>query len=131
MVSPAGLAAGPEGTLYVSSVFTGIINEYDANGQFIRTILRPPAGESLGAQTYTTGTPLGLGVGPDGTIFFADIGIVIEGTDIGPGENNGSVRRISFVDGQPQPPETMATGLAFPDGIGILVGGGGSAASRI
>jgi hypothetical protein len=35
------------------------------------------------------------------------------------------------VDGQPQPPETMATGLAFPDGIGILTAGGGSTASKI
>ena len=32
-----------------------------------------------------------------------------------------AVRRIRFVDGEPQPPETMADGLAFPDGIGIFV----------
>jgi len=29
------------------------------------------------------------------------------------------VRRIRFVDGEPQPPEVMADGLAYPDGIGI------------
>ena len=40
-----------------------------------------------------------------------------------PGRQHGTVRRIPFVDGQPQPPETMATGLAFPDGIGILTAG--------
>jgi hypothetical protein len=130
LVSPAGLAASPDGTIYVSSVFTGVINEYDANGEFIRTILQPPAGESLGAQPFSTGTPLGIGVGPDGTIFYADIGIVINGTDIGPGDRTGSVRRITFVDGQPQPPETLASGLEYPDGIGILIAGGGAAASK-
>jgi hypothetical protein len=130
MVSPAGVAASPEGTIYVSSVFTGVINEYDANGQFIRRVLQPPAGESLGARPFSTGTPLGIGVGPDGTIFYADIGIVIDGTDIGPGERTGSVRRITFVGGEPQPPETMASGLEYPDGIGILIAGGGSTASK-
>jgi hypothetical protein len=131
MISPAGLAPTGNGGLFVSSVFTGYINEYDANGQFVRTILQPPAGEQLGAKPFTTGTPLGIGVGPDGTLFYADIGLVINGSDIGPGDNTGTVRRITFVDGQPQPPETMATGLAFPDGIGILTGGGGSSASKI
>jgi hypothetical protein len=130
LISPAGLAPTGTGGLYVSSVFTGYINEYDANGQFVRTILQPPAGESLGAKPFTTGTPLGIGVGPDGTLFYADIGLVINGPDIGPGDNTGTVRRITFVDGQPQPPETMATGLAFPDGIGILTAGGGSEASK-
>ncbi len=127
MISPAGLAPTGTGGLYVSSVFTGYINEYDANGQFVRTILQPPADEVLGAKPFTTGTPLGIGVGPDGTLFYADIGLVINGSDIGPGDDTGTVRRITFVDGQPQPPETMATGLAFPDGIGILAGGGSSA----
>jgi hypothetical protein len=130
LVSPAGLAPSLDGGFFVSSVFTGVINEYDANGQFIRTILQPPASESLGPQTFSTGTPLGIGVGPDGTLFYADIGLVIDASGIGPGDRNGSLRRITFLDGQPQPPETMATGLAFPDGIGILVAGG-SGASKI
>jgi hypothetical protein len=49
---------------YVSSVISGVINEYDANGGFVRTICSP-AGETLGETTFSTGTPLGLGVGPD------------------------------------------------------------------
>jgi hypothetical protein len=130
LISPAGLAPTGTGGVYVSSVFTGVINEYDANGAFVRTVLQPPAGEQLGAQPFSTGTPLGIGVGPDGTLFYADIGLVIDGSDIGPGSRTGTVRRITFVDGQPQPPETMASGLAFPDGIGIYAGGGGSTASK-
>ena len=85
-----------------------------------RTILQPPAGESHGEETFSTGTPLGIGVAPDGTLFYADIGVVVTPDSAGPGDDNGSVRRIRFVDGEPQAPETMATGLAFPDGIGLF-----------
>jgi hypothetical protein len=121
LLSPSGLAAGADGRLYVSSVANGVINEYDPDGTFVRVVLRPPPGERiLGPVPLSTGTPLGLGVGPDGTLFYADIGIVNRDGDIGPGERAGSVRRIVFVDGRPQPPETVASGLAFPDGIGIL-----------
>ncbi len=31
------------------------------------------------------------------------------------------MRRIRFVDGEPQEPEVVAEGLAFPDGIGVYV----------
>ncbi|MFO7592029.1 MAG: hypothetical protein R6X23_14245 [Acidimicrobiia bacterium] len=105
----------------MSSVFTGVINEYGVTGAYYRTILEPPAGEVLGAEPFSTGTPLGLGVAPDGTLYYADIGLVISDRGIGPGSGTGSVRRITFVNGEPQPPETMAAGLAFPDGIGIFV----------
>ena len=60
-------------------------------------------------------------VAPDGTLYFADIGIVISDDGIGPGDGTGKVRKIRFVDGEPQPPETIAEDLAFPDGIGIYV----------
>jgi hypothetical protein len=118
--SPIAIVRAPKNGFYASSVITGIINEYDANGGFVRSVLQPPASETLGEQTFSTGTPLGLGVGPDGTLYFADIGITITGEGIGPGPE-GTVRRIRFVRGQPQPPETMGGGLAFPDGIGVYV----------
>ena len=108
----------PKNDFYVSSVISGVINEYDANGGYLRTILQPPAGEILGATTFSTGTPLGLGVGPDGTLYYADIGITITSEGIGPGPE-GTVRRIRFVNGQPQPPEIMGAGLQYPDGIGV------------
>jgi hypothetical protein len=119
LATPAGLAPAPDDGFYVSSVFTGVIDEYGPDGAFRRTILQPPAGEQLGAKPYSTGTPLGLGVGPDGTLYFADIGVVVDAGNAGPGDHTGSVRRIRFVDGKPQPPETMATDLDFPDGIGV------------
>jgi hypothetical protein len=52
----------------------------------------------------------------------ADIGIVfVEGKTPGPGTRTGSVNRITFTNGKPNPPETLARGLDYPDGIGILV----------
>jgi hypothetical protein len=118
--TPSGIASNGRGGFYISSVFNGVIAEYDANGQFVRRVLEPPAGETLGSQPYSTGTPFGIGVDSSGTIYYADIGIAIRGGGIGPAPNAGTVRRIRFVNGQPQPPETMDTGLDFPDGIGIL-----------
>ena len=127
MYYPSGIARTPTGGFYVSSVATGVIDEYDKDWKFVRTILQPPAGETIGTQSYSTGTPLGLGVGPDGTIFFADIGIVKDDKgNIGPGEHTGSLRRITFTNGKPNPPETMITGLDYPDGIGIWLPSAGS-----
>jgi hypothetical protein len=101
-------------------VITGVVNEYDANGGYVRTVLEPPPNETLGEKTFSTGTPLGLGTGPDGTVYYADIGITVTSKGIGPGPE-GTVRRIRFVNGAPQPPETMGGGLAYPDGIGVYV----------
>jgi hypothetical protein len=121
LATPNGLAPTGDGGWYVASVINGLINEYDADGTFVRTVLSPPAGAVLGEEPFSTGTPLGLGVAPDGTLYYADIGIVIDGTNIGPGDGTGRVFRLRFVDGEPQAPEQMAEGLAFPDGIGIYV----------
>jgi hypothetical protein len=121
LATPNAIVPSTDGTWYVSSVLNGVINEYDTDGTFIRRILEAPAGEQVGPEPISTGTPLGLGVGPDGTIYFADIGLVADENGVGPGNGTGKVRRITFVDGEPQAPETMAEGLAFPDGIGIFV----------
>jgi hypothetical protein len=113
--TPAGVVIRPDGHFYVSSVINGVIAEYDADGHFVQRVLSPPrAGLPI-----PTGSPLGIGLASDGTIYYADIGLVI-GPPIGPGNKTGSVRRIRFVDGVPQPPETMASGFDFPDGIGVL-----------
>lgn len=119
VVTPNSIVPSPRG-YYVSSVFTGVIAEYDRQGRYLRDVLHPPAGEKLGATTFSTGTPLGLGVDRAGDLFYADIGIVVTPDSVGPGDNNGSVRRIRFVYGRPRAPQTMDRGLAFPDGIGIL-----------
>jgi hypothetical protein len=118
--TPSGIARTPSGGFYVSSVFNGVIAEFDAAGTFLRRILEPPSGEVLGPEPYSTGSPFGIGVDSGGTIYYADIGIVIRGANIGPGPSTGKVRRIRFVGNAPQAPETLDSGLDFPDGIGIL-----------
>jgi hypothetical protein len=123
LATPNAIAKSPEGTFYVSSVFNGVIAEFTADGTYVRDILRPPAGETLGAEPYSTGTPLGVGVGPDGSVYYADIGIVITPDNIGPGDGTGRVMRIVFDDaGTPMAPEVVDDGLAFPDGIGVFAG---------
>jgi len=119
LVSPSGVVGTPDGRFYVSSVITGVINEYDADWKYLRTVLSPPAGESIGATSYSTGTPLGLALGRDGTLYYADVGIVFRNGGFGPGRRNGSVRRIAFTNGEPGAPEIVASGLMFPDALGL------------
>lgn len=116
--TPAGVVLLPNGGYYVSSVLNGVIAEYDSQGQFVRRVLEPQ-GSQMVPPFPETGTPLGLGLAADGTIYFADIGLQFE-PQPGPGANLGHVRRIRFVDGEPQAPETLDSGLNFPDGIGLL-----------
>lgn len=116
-----GIVGTPAGGFYVSSVVNGVIAEYSASGDFVRRILEPPAGETLGPEPYSTGTPLGIARGPDGTIYYADLGLVIRNGSIGPGPGAGTVRRIRFADGTPLPPDTLDAGLSFPDGVGVFV----------
>jgi hypothetical protein len=117
--SPNGVVHAPDGTWFVSSIINGVIAQFRADGTFLRKVLEPPAGETLGPKPYTTGTPLGLDVADDGTLLYADLGLVIDKDGIGPGHQTGTVRRIRFVNGAPQPPETIADRLTFPDGLGI------------
>ncbi|MBX3028432.1 hypothetical protein KF840_26360 [bacterium] len=121
LATPSGIAAGPNGHFFVASVLSGVINEYDANWQYVQTVLRPAAGDRISTTTpYATGTPLGITVGKDGTLYYADIGIIIRPTGPGPGNHLGTLRRITFNrDGTPNPPETIADNLQFPDGLGL------------
>lgn len=116
LITPSGVVIKPDGGFYVGSVLNGVIAEYDADFTFVRKVLDPPV---LGLP-IPTGHPLGIGLASDGTIYFADIGLVGGSCGVCPGDGTGTVRRIRFIDGQPQPPEIMGSGLDFPDGIGIL-----------
>jgi len=118
--TPNAVIGSPRDTFYISSVINGVIAEYGQDGRYIRRILEPPAGETLGPEPYSTGSPFGLGIDSSGTVYYADIGIVVRNGRVGPGPRTGTVRKILFDGDTPQPPITMDAGLAFPDGIGIL-----------
>ncbi len=116
-----GVAADGHGGWYVSDTLGGFINQYDGEGNYIRTVLAPPEGESLNFEPISTGSPLGIAVGPDGTLYYADLALTLNDSGIGPASGQGTVRRILFdEDNQPLPPETLDYGLSFPDGLGVL-----------
>ena len=115
-----GITGTPQGTFYVSSVLSGVIAEYGADGKFLRRILEPPAGETIGFDPYSTGTPLGIAVDRSGTVYYADLGLVFRNGRFGPGPRLGTVRRIRFEGDVPLAPETMDSGLRFPDAVGVF-----------
>ena len=47
IVTPNAIVGSPKGTFYVSSVYNGVIAEFDANGVFVRRILSPAVGDEL------------------------------------------------------------------------------------
>ncbi len=111
--TPFGIVRAPNGNWYVSSVFLPRgIWEYDADGSFVRDIV---SGEEVGS-------PAGLAVGLDGTLYYADLAIVQEPGELpGPASGQGTVRRVRFSeDGEPQAPEIIGSGLDFPDAVSIL-----------
>ncbi len=139
LATPTGIVRAPNGNWYVSSVFTGVIAEYDQDGNFVRRILEPE--DDDGQLPLLTGHPQGLAVDCAGSVYYGDLALVISGgseltfggamtvgspentlRDIGPGPN-GTVRRITFdIAGVPRAPELIKDGLAFPDGVTIRDG---------
>jgi hypothetical protein len=84
-----------------------IINEYDANGGFVRTIV--PANVPK--------NPLGMDVGKDGTLYYAELNLDPATFD----PRCGSVSMVKFdAAGNPQPPVTLGVHLQFPDGITVV-----------
>jgi len=123
MLTPAGLALSPVGTLYAGSVLTGVINEYDLEtGALLRPIVQRPGPFSL---PTPFGNPQGIAVGGDGTLYYADLdlrGSIADPGSIGPGPN-GKVWRVRFdASGDPLTPEIVREGLSFPDGVAVFPG---------
>ena len=117
-LTPSAVVAKPGGGFYVSSVLTGVIAEHDADGRFVRRVLDPPLPFLL--PPFPGGTPYGLAVAPDGSLWYADLGVELTLPAPGPGDGTGTVRRIAFADGRPLAPEIVRSGLDFPDGLGLV-----------
>ena len=114
MNTPFGIAIAANGNWYVSSVFLPTtIREYDANGQFVRTIIE---GDDIG-------NPAGIAVGSDGTLYYADLALEQQPGELpGPARGKSTVRKVTFdADGNPSQPEIMGSGFTFADSLGILL----------
>jgi hypothetical protein len=89
------------------AIFPPIINEYDANGAFVRNIV--PANVPK--------NPLGMDVGRDGTLYYAELNL--DPTTFNP--RCGSVSMVQFdAAGNPGAPVTLGMHLRFPDGITVV-----------
>ena len=69
--------------------------------------------------------PFGLAYAPDSTMYFVDIHLHCGPglTDCGPATKGGRVLKVTFANGQPQTPTTIATGLDFPTSATVCVPG--------
>jgi hypothetical protein len=117
--TPSAVVISPDDTLYVSSVFTGTVSEFTKAGNWVRDIyplspITPPTGP-------TGNTPYGLATTADGTLWIADLGIVLNG----PVNGQGSLVKVRF-DANRNPKllgETVRKRLTFPDGLGVYTPG--------
>jgi hypothetical protein len=110
LLTPSGIARVPlSDHFYIASVLLPlpIVNEYDAAAMRVRTIV--PAGVPK--------NPLGVGVGSDGTVYYAELNLDPVTLDT----RCGSVSMVQFdAGGQPLPPVTIGRHLRFPDGITVV-----------
>jgi outer membrane protein assembly factor BamB len=114
-----GLARAKNGNLYVGQVLAGVIQEYDFGSNPLRAPVRTIVPQPPGWAADYTGTPQGLAVGADGTLYYADLDIQ---SNLEPGDD-GKFWRVRFdAKGNPQPPEAILTGLDFPDGVALFPG---------
>ena len=67
--------------------------------------------------------PFGMAFAPDGTLYFVDIHITCTGplTGCGPASYGGRVMRVTFTNGQPSTPVTVAGGFDFPTSVTVCV----------
>jgi hypothetical protein len=104
-----GIAHLPGGDHWIisSAVIPAVINEYDAAGAIVRTIV--PQGVPR--------NPLGIDVGSDRTVYYAELNL----DPVTLGTRCGAVSRARLdVSGQPLPPEELGKHLRFPDGVTVI-----------
>jgi outer membrane protein assembly factor BamB len=117
----SGLALARFGnSIYAGSVLEGKIGQYTLSGSFIRWIVN----HSVPAGVLPTpfGNPQSITLGPDGSLYYADLDLRGQLPSVGPGPN-GKVWRVPIgLFGGPGQPEIVREGLRFPDGVAVFAG---------
>jgi hypothetical protein len=123
---PAGIARDPTCGCYAVTSYIGdpSIVWVNASGQ-----PEPGRGSVPGTTVADLGkspdqyNPFGLAFAPDGTLYFVDIHIACSGplTGCGPASYGGRVMRVTFTNGQPSAPVTVAGGFDFPTSVTVCV----------
>ena len=89
------------------AILPPIINEYDRDGAFVRNIV--PANVPK--------NPIGMDVGSDGTLYYAELNLDPVTLDT----RCGSMEMVKFdANGQPQFPQMIGRTLRFPDGVTVV-----------
>jgi hypothetical protein len=114
-----GMTAAPDGSFFVSRSAAGVVAQFDAQGRFVRRIVEPPAGAVLGAEPFPGGSPSGLAFAADGSLFYADLGLVAAPA-LRPKLGAGSVRRVRLSSGSVGAPELVGGGLDYPDVVSFF-----------
>jgi hypothetical protein len=110
LTTPSDIVDSGRGTWFISSVYSGTVSEFDRSGTFLRYVM-VTTGQAAGI------TPFGIGVDSDGSLWVADMGVLL----VGPMPDQGSVVRVRFDENDaPGQPEVIDEGLQFPDGIGVV-----------
>jgi hypothetical protein len=107
---PLGVTRDPGCQCWAVSSVIGdpAIAWYDDHGQPMTSHPTVPAGPY---------NPFGLAIAPDGTVYFADIHVKCGARGCGPTSRGGQVLKVTFVNGAPQAPTVVATGLDFPTSV--------------
>ena len=123
---PAGIAEDPTCDCFAISSYIGdpSIRWVTASGS-----PEPGRGSVPGTTVADLGkspdqyNPFGMAFAPDGTLYFVDIHIACTGplTGCGPARYGGRVMRVTFTNGQPSTPVTVAGGFDFPTSVTVCV----------
>lgn len=99
-------------TNVISGAFGGdAVAWFDDSGK--RTTVKGPIPQA------GTLSPFGIGVTPNGDVYFIDIALSCNGADCGTIDNAGGLYKVTFTNGQPSAPVQIAGGMDFPTSITI------------
>jgi DNA-binding beta-propeller fold protein YncE len=69
---PRGIAAAPDGTIYVADTFNHRIQHFDSQGNLLHVWGSHSGTDAATAENGTFNEPWGVAVGPDGSVYVAD-----------------------------------------------------------